>query len=31
MPSILFAAVIIVLLLRPDGLFTRGGASVERL
>jgi branched-chain amino acid transport system permease protein len=31
MPSILFAAVIVVLLLRPNGLFTRGGASVERL
>ncbi len=29
--SFLFAAVIVVLLLRPDGLFTRGGASVERL
>jgi branched-chain amino acid transport system permease protein len=31
MPSILFAAVIVVLLLRPNGLFTRGGAAVERL
>jgi branched-chain amino acid transport system permease protein len=32
LPSFLFAAVIVVLLLRPDGLFTRaGGGSVERV
>jgi branched-chain amino acid transport system permease protein len=30
LPTILFAAVIVVLLLRPNGLFTRGGAAVER-
>jgi branched-chain amino acid transport system permease protein len=30
LPSILFAAVIVVLLLRPNGLFTRGGVAVER-
>jgi branched-chain amino acid transport system permease protein len=30
-PSIVFAAVIVALLLRPNGLFTRGGGSVERL
>jgi branched-chain amino acid transport system permease protein len=29
--SILFAAVIVVLLVRPNGLFTRGAAPVERL
>ena len=31
LPSIIFTAVIVVLLLRPNGLFTRGGGSVERL
>lgn len=31
LPTILFAAVIVVLLLRPNGLFTRGAAAVERL
>jgi branched-chain amino acid transport system permease protein len=31
LPSILFAAVIVVLLVRPNGLFTRGTAAVERL
>jgi len=31
LPSFLFGAVIVVLLLRPDGLFTRGGAAVERV
>ena len=31
LPSILFAAVIVVLLVRPNGLFTRGGAAVERV
>jgi branched-chain amino acid transport system permease protein len=31
LPSFLFAAVIIVLLVRPDGLFTRGGGVVERV
>jgi branched-chain amino acid transport system permease protein len=31
LPSILFAAVIVVLLVRPDGLFTRGGGTVERV
>lgn len=31
LPSFLFAAVIVVLLLRPDGLFTRGGGAVERV
>jgi branched-chain amino acid transport system permease protein len=30
LPSFLFAAVIVVLLIRPNGLFTRGG-SVERV
>lgn len=29
--SFIFAAVIIVLLLRPNGLFTRGGGAVERV
>jgi branched-chain amino acid transport system permease protein len=31
LPSFLFAAVIVVLLLRPNGLFTRGGAAMERV
>jgi branched-chain amino acid transport system permease protein len=31
LPSFLFAAVIVVLLLRPNGLFTRGGGAVERV
>jgi branched-chain amino acid transport system permease protein len=31
LPTIVFTAVIVVLLLRPNGLFTRGGGSVERL
>jgi branched-chain amino acid transport system permease protein len=31
LPSILFAAVILVLLVRPNGLFTRGGESLERV
>jgi branched-chain amino acid transport system permease protein len=31
LPSILFAAVILVLLVRPDGLFTRSRGSVERV
>jgi branched-chain amino acid transport system permease protein len=31
LPSIIFTAVIVVLLLRPNGLFTRGGVAVERL
>ena len=31
LPSFLFAAVIVVLLLRPDGLFTRAGGTVERV
>jgi branched-chain amino acid transport system permease protein len=31
LPSFIFGAVIVVLLLRPDGLFTRGGGTVERL
>jgi branched-chain amino acid transport system permease protein len=31
LPSILFAAVIVVLLVRPNGLFTRGAAAVERV
>jgi branched-chain amino acid transport system permease protein len=31
LPSFLFGAVIIVLLLRPAGLFTRGDLAVERL
>jgi branched-chain amino acid transport system permease protein len=31
LPSFLFAAVIVVLLLRPNGLFTRGGEAVERV
>lgn len=30
-PSILFGLVILVLLVRPGGLFTRGGAAVERV
>jgi len=31
LPSFIFAAVILVLLLRPNGLFTRAGAVVERV
>jgi branched-chain amino acid transport system permease protein len=31
LPSLLFAMVIIVLLVRPNGLFTRGAAAVERV
>jgi branched-chain amino acid transport system permease protein len=31
LPSILFAAVILVLLVRPNGLFTRGQGAVERV
>jgi branched-chain amino acid transport system permease protein len=31
LPSFIFAAVIVVLLLRPNGLFTRGGGAVERV
>jgi branched-chain amino acid transport system permease protein len=31
LPSFLFVAVIIVLLVRPNGLFTRGGGAVERV
>ncbi len=31
LPSFLFAAVIVVLLLRPNGLFTRTGGAVERV
>jgi len=31
LPSFIFAAVIVVLLLRPDGLFARGGGAVERV
>jgi branched-chain amino acid transport system permease protein len=31
LPSILFAAVILVLLVRPNGLFTRGRESLERV
>jgi branched-chain amino acid transport system permease protein len=31
LPSFIFAAVIVVLLVRPNGLFTRGGAPVERV
>jgi branched-chain amino acid transport system permease protein len=31
LPSFLFAAVILVLLVRPDGLFTRARGSVERV
>jgi branched-chain amino acid transport system permease protein len=31
LPSVVFAAVIVVLLVRPSGLFTRGEAAVERL
>jgi branched-chain amino acid transport system permease protein len=31
LPSILFAAVILVLLVRPNGLFTRGHGAVERV
>jgi branched-chain amino acid transport system permease protein len=30
-PTFLFVAVIVVLLLRPSGLFTRSGQAVERL
>ena len=31
LPSFIFAAVIVVLLVRPNGLFTRGGGAVERV
>ena len=31
LPSFIFAAVIVVLLLRPNGLFARGGGAVERV
>jgi branched-chain amino acid transport system permease protein len=31
LPSFIFAAVILVLLVRPNGLFTRGGGAVERV
>ncbi len=31
LPAILFAAVILVLLVRPNGLFTRGHESLERV
>ena len=31
LPSVLFGLVILVLLVRPAGVFTRGGASVERV
>jgi branched-chain amino acid transport system permease protein len=31
LPSFLFAAVIVVLLVRPNGLFARGGGAVERV
>ena len=31
LPTFLFAAVILVLLVRPGGLFTRGGTAVERV
>ena len=31
LPSFLFGAVILVLLVRPNGLFTRGGGAVERV
>ena len=31
LPSFLFAAVILVLLVRPGGLFARGGTAVERV
>jgi branched-chain amino acid transport system permease protein len=31
LPSFIFAAVIVVLLLRPNGLFTRSGGAVERV
>jgi branched-chain amino acid transport system permease protein len=31
LPSFLFAAVIVVLLLRPNGLFTRGAGAVQRV
>jgi branched-chain amino acid transport system permease protein len=31
LPSFVFAAVIVVLLVRPNGLFTRGGGAVERV
>jgi branched-chain amino acid transport system permease protein len=31
LPAILFAAVILVLLIRPNGLFTRGHESLERV
>src|SRR5207244_4332167 len=30
LPSFIFAAVIVVLLVRPNGVFTRGGGAVER-
>ncbi len=30
-PSFIFAAVIVVLLVRPDGLFTRATGAVERV
>jgi branched-chain amino acid transport system permease protein len=31
LPSFIFAAVIVVLLVRPNGVFTRGGGAVERV
>ena len=31
LPTFLFAAVIVVLLVRPNGLFTRGGGATERV
>ena len=31
LPTFLFAAVILVLLVRPNGLFARGGGAAERL
>jgi branched-subunit amino acid ABC-type transport system permease component len=31
LPTFLFAAVIVVLLVRPNGLFTRAGRPVERV
>jgi branched-chain amino acid transport system permease protein len=31
LPSFIFAAVIVVLLVRPNGLFTRAGGAVERV
>jgi branched-chain amino acid transport system permease protein len=31
LPTFLFAAVILVLLVRPNGLFARGGGAVERV